>query len=66
MFKIIKNPEQLAQEQAQQQAERRIAELKQLLAETDYVVLADYDKKKPEIITQRQEWRNEIRSLEAS
>ena len=43
----------------------RIAELKQLLAETDYVALADYDKDKPEVLTQRQAWRDEIRELEA-
>ena len=43
----------------------RIAELKQLLAETDYVALADYDKDKPEVLAQRQAWRDEIRELEA-
>jgi hypothetical protein len=42
----------------------RIAELKQLLAETDYVALADYDKSKPEVLAQRQAWRDEIRELE--
>jgi len=66
MFKTIKTAEQLTQEQAQQQTEQRITELKQLLSDTDYVALADYDKEKPEVLTQRQEWRNEIRSLEAS
>jgi hypothetical protein len=44
--------------------EERIAELKRLLAETDYVALSDYDKEKPEVLTQRQAWRDEIRSLE--
>lgn len=43
----------------------RIAELKQLLAETDYVALSDYDKDKPEVLAQRQAWRDELRSLEA-
>ena len=43
----------------------RIAELKRLLAETDYVALADYDKSKPEVLAQRQAWRDEIRELEA-
>lgn len=43
----------------------RIAELQQLLAETDYVALADYDKSKPEVLAQRQAWRDEIRELEA-
>jgi hypothetical protein len=45
--------------------EERIAELKRLLAETDYVALSDYDKDKPEVLAQRQEWRDEIRALEA-
>jgi hypothetical protein len=43
----------------------RIAELKQLLASTDYVALADYDKSKPEVLAQRQAWREELRTLEA-
>jgi hypothetical protein len=64
MFKTIKTAEQLAQEKAQQRADGRIAELKQLLAETDYAALTDYDRKKPNVIAQRQQWRNEIRSLE--
>jgi len=42
----------------------RINELKWQLTETDYVALADYDKEKPELLLQRQEWRNEIRRLE--
>jgi len=45
-------------------AKDRIAELKQLLAETDYVGLADYDKDKAEVLAQRQAWRDEIRGLE--
>lgn len=44
----------------------RISELKQLLADTDYVALSDYDKSKPEVLTQRQAWREEIRALEAN
>ena len=43
----------------------RISELKQLLASTDYVALADYDKSKPEVIAQRQAWREELRTLGA-
>jgi hypothetical protein len=43
----------------------RIAELKQLLADTDYVALSDYDKDKADVIAQRQAWRTEIRELEA-
>jgi hypothetical protein len=45
--------------------EERIAELKRLLAETDYVALSDYDKEKPKVLAQRQVWRDEIRALEA-
>jgi hypothetical protein len=65
MFKTIKTAEQLAQKKAQQKREQRIAELKQLLSDTDYVALKDYDKEKPQMIIQRQEWRDEIRTLEA-
>jgi polynucleotide 5'-kinase involved in rRNA processing len=46
------------------QTEQRIAELKKLLADTDYVAMSDYDKDKPEVKTQRQAWREEIRTLE--
>jgi hypothetical protein len=52
--------EVLAAEQA-----ARIAELKQLLRDSDYVALPDYDKDKADVIAQRQAWRDEIRSLEA-
>jgi hypothetical protein len=48
-----------------QSVEERIAELKQLLADTDYVALSDYDQDKPEVKAQRQLWRDEIRELEA-
>lgn len=61
-------PEEIATAQAAAQAattSARIAELKQLLASTDYVALADYDKSKPEVIAQRQAWREELRTLEA-
>lgn len=44
---------------------QRIAELKDKLKGTDYVTLSDYDKDKPEILADRQAWRDEIRSLEA-
>jgi hypothetical protein len=49
----------------QQTKEARIAELKRLLADTDYVALSDYDQDKPEVKAQRQAWRDEIRELEA-
>ena len=45
-------------------AKERIAELKRKLAETDYVTLPDYDKDKPEVLADRQGWRDEIRQLE--
>lgn len=51
--------------QAEQEAKERITQLKGLLRETDYVSLPDYDKEKPEVITQRAEWREELRALEA-
>jgi hypothetical protein len=49
----------------QQAKDARIAELKQLLANTDYVALSDYDQDKPDVKAQRQLWRDEIRELEA-
>jgi hypothetical protein len=49
----------------QQAKDARIAELKQLLADTDYVSLSDYDQDKPDVIAQRQAWRDEIREIEA-
>jgi hypothetical protein len=61
-FKITVDPAKL---QAKQNAER-IAELKQLLAASDYVALSDYDKDKPDVLAQRQAWREEIRELEGS
>ena len=44
-------------------AKKRIAELKQKLRDTDYVTLPDYDKDKPEVLADRQAWRDEIRQL---
>ena len=58
---ITVDPNKLAKLDAQ----KRIAELKQKLAETDYVALSDYDQDKPEVKAQRQAWREEIRQLEA-
>jgi len=45
-------------------ASKRIAELKKLLADSDYKVLPDYDKTDSTITAQRQAWRDEIRTLE--
>jgi len=64
MFKTIKTPEQIAAEQEAQAREQRITELKQLLADSDYKVLPDYDKASDDIKSQRQAWRDEIRTLE--
>jgi hypothetical protein len=44
--------------------ELRIAELKQLLLDSDYKVLPDYDKPSEDIKAARQAWRDEIRALE--
>jgi hypothetical protein len=64
MFKQIKTAEQIADEKAIQEAKARIAELKNLLDESDYKVLPDYDKTDEDIIADRQAWRDEIRELE--
>lgn len=65
-FVNIKTKEQLEQDHAKKEAESRIAVLKKNLADTDYKVLPDYDKKDdlPQIEAQRQAWRDEIRALE--
>lgn len=65
LSKII-TADQKAQNAAQQAQDQRIAELKQLLRETDHVALSDYDQDKPEIKMQRQEWRVEIRQLQGT
>ena len=44
----------------------RIAELKKLLADSDYKMLPGYDRPSEEIVVQRQAWRDEIRALENS
>lgn len=49
---------------AEQKRVARIAELKRLIADTDYKVLPDYDKPAGEIVARRQAWRDEIRALE--
>lgn len=46
------------------QKQDRIAEIKQLLAATDYKTLPDYDKPNEDAIVQRAAWRAEIRELE--
>jgi hypothetical protein len=52
-----------AKAQAKANADR-IAELKALLNDSDYKVLPDYDKPDENIVSQRQAWRLEIRTLE--
>jgi hypothetical protein len=47
-----------------QTKQARVSELKQLLAGTDYIAMPDYDKSKPEVLVQRQAWREELRTLE--
>jgi len=45
--------------------QERIDELKQMLLDTDYKVLPDYDKDSEVVKSQRQQWRTEIRLLES-
>jgi len=54
-----------AAEDALRNKRLRIAELKKLLADTDFKVLPDYDESNGDIKAQRQAWREEIRGLEA-
>lgn len=65
MFKVIKTSEQIAFEELQQANTLRIAEIKQLLADSDFKVMPDYDKPNDDIKAQRQLWRDEIRALES-
>jgi hypothetical protein len=60
----LKTAEQKAAEAQAKANETRIAELKELLKNSDYKVLPDYDKPKEDIAAQRQAWREEIRTLE--
>jgi hypothetical protein len=66
MFKVIKTAEEITAEKAQQERDNRIAELKKLLADSDYKVMPDYDKPNEDIKAQRQTWREEIRTLKQS
>ena len=61
----LKTAEQKAAEAQAKANETRIAELKALLTNSDYKVLPDYDKPDEDIVSQRQAWREEIRTLEA-
>lgn len=55
---------ELAALTASRTSDTRIAELKKLLQETDYVALPDYDQDKTDVLADRQAWREEIRTLE--
>jgi hypothetical protein len=66
MFKTIKTAAEIQAEKDQQAKEQRIAELKQLLLDSDYKVLPDYDKPSEAVKAQRQAWRDEIRTLEGA
>jgi len=56
---------ELAALTASRTSDARIAELKKMLIETDYVALPDYDQDKADVLADRQSWREEIRTLEA-
>jgi len=56
---------ELATLTASRTSDTRIAELKKMLQETDYVALPDYDQDKADVIANRQAWREEIRTLDA-
>jgi hypothetical protein len=67
---VVKKPEKSEEEKAAEEKQNRIAELKQKLAETDYIVLKIAEgsatkKEYAEKIAQRQAWRTEINDLEA-
>jgi len=49
-----------------QTKQEEINTLKSKLAATDYVALSDYDQDKTDVIAQRQTWRTEIRTLQAT
>ena len=59
----IKTAEDLQAEKDEAAKDKRVAELKAFLRETDYVALPDYDKEKADIIAERQAARDEIRLL---
>jgi hypothetical protein len=48
---------------AEQLKQERIYELQNLLKNSDYKVLPDYDQPNDEVKAQRQSWREEIRQL---
>jgi hypothetical protein len=68
-WRVVRKPEKSAEEKAAEEKQNRIAELKRMLAETDYIVLKIAEgsatkKEYSEKIAQRQAWRTEINDLE--
>ena len=59
----IKTTEDLRAEKDQAAKDKRIAELKAFLRDTDYAALPDYDKENSDIIAERKAARDELRSL---
>jgi len=47
-------------------SQAQINVLKEKLTATDYVAMSDYDQDKTDVKTQRQQWRTEIRTLQAT
>ena len=69
-WSVVRKPEKSAEEKAAEEKQNRIAELKRMLSETDYIVLKIAEgsatkKEYAEKIAQRQAWRTEINDLEA-
>jgi rubrerythrin len=69
-WSVVKKPEKSAEEKAAEDRQNRIAELKRMLSETDYIALKIAEgsatkKEYSEKIAQRQAWRTEINDLEA-
>jgi len=68
-WSVVKKPEKSAEEKAKEEKERRVTELKQKLAETDYVVIkiAEGEATKEEyseVLANRKAWREAINQLE--
>lgn len=59
----IKTAEDLQNESNKLAKDKRVAEIKAFLRETDYVALPDYDKENVDILAGRQAARDEIRDI---
>lgn len=67
-WSVVRKPEKSAEEKAAEEKQKRIAELKQNLAETDYVIIKIAEgvackEEYADIIEQRQAWRDELNKL---